>query len=61
MTSARKGPQGPFTAALSAAIALALHMPAMAYAQDNTAKNPTAASTKEADGTANAKKAPRNR
>ncbi len=60
MTSARKGPQGHFTAALSAAIALALHMPAMAYAQDNTAKNTTAASTNEADGTADAKKAPRN-
>ncbi|MGH8051055.1 MAG: TonB-dependent receptor [Arenimonas sp.] len=58
MTSARKGPHGPFTAALSAAIALALYMPAMAYAQNAAAKDSTGTtSSTEADETADAKKA----
>lgn len=59
MTSARKGPHGPFTAALSAAIALALYMPAMAYAQNAAAKDSTGTtSSAEADEAADAKKAP---
>lgn len=59
MTSARKGPKGPITAALSAAIALALYMPAMAYAQDAAAKDNTSTTTStEADTAADAKKVP---
>jgi len=59
MTSARKGPHGPFTAALSAAIALALYMPAMAYAQNAAAKDSSGTtSSTEADDAADAKKAP---
>ena len=59
MTSARKGPHGPFTAALSAAIALALYMPAMAYAQNAAAKDSSGTtSSTEADEAADAKNAP---